>query len=143
MQPEEQRIKLYLIRGNLKRAFDKHYVGGESSADIWIAFIEVPSTINETATRIHFAKELAEKCGLPERNLFSHGVVFEWAIPEKYVLHEVSLQTLMKREFQEYRFLQPSTAEVRRCTAGELQQHGLWEMGNGYYPGFLCTKVWS
>ena len=54
------------IVDTLKRAFDKHYEDGESSVEIWIAFIEVPPTINETATRIHSAKELAEKCELPE-----------------------------------------------------------------------------
>jgi len=117
------------IVDTLKRAFDKHYEDGESSAEIWIAFIEVPPTMNETATRIHSAKELAEKCELPEPNLFSHEVVFEWAIPKKYVLHEVSLQTLIKRKLQEHHFLQPSTAEVRRYTARELQRHGPWEIG--------------
>lgn len=117
------------IVDTLKRAFDKYYEDGESSAEIWIAFIEVPSTIDETATRIHSAKELAEKCELPEPNLFSHEVVFEWAIPEKYVLHKVSLQTLIKRNFQEHYFLQPSTAEVRCYTARELQRYGPWEIG--------------
>ncbi|KAH6684761.1 hypothetical protein B0J14DRAFT_466184, partial [Halenospora varia] len=89
------------IVDTLKRAFDKHYGDdyrdGESAADIWIAFIEVPHTISESATRIHSAKELAEKCEHPEPNKFSHEVVFEWAIPEKYVVHKVLLQTLMKR----------------------------------------------
>ena len=65
------------IIDTLKRAFDKHYEDGEWSAEIWIAFIEVSFTINETATRIHSAKESAEKCELPEQNLFSHEVVFE------------------------------------------------------------------
>lgn len=126
------------IVDTLKRAFDKHYEDGESSAEIWIAFIEVPPTINETATRIHSAKELAEKCELPEPKLFSHEVVFEWAIPEKYVLHEVSLQTLMKRELQEHCFLKPSTTEVRCYTARELQRHGPWEIG--VTLGFFARK---
>jgi len=43
-------------------------------------------------------------------------VIFEWAIPKKYVVHKASLQTLMKRELQEHRFLQPPTIEVRRYT---------------------------
>ena len=131
------------IVDTLKRAFDKHYGPGESSAEIWIAFIEVPPTINETATRIHSAKELAGKCKLPEPNSFYHEVVFEWAIPEKYVLHEVSLQTLMERELQEHCFLQPSTLEtstleVQRYTAGELQRHGPWEIG--VTLGFFARK---
>ena len=126
------------IVDTLKRAFDKHYKDGKSSAEIWIAFIEVPPTINETVTRIHSAKELAEKCGLPEPDLFSHEVVFEWAIPEIYVRHEVSLQTLMKRELQEHCFLQPTTAEVRCYTASELQGHDPWEIG--VTLGFFALK---
>jgi hypothetical protein len=87
------------IVDSVRRAFDKHCGDGESSA-----FIEVPPTTNENATRIHSAKELAEKCGLPDPNKFSHEVVFEWAIPEKYVVYEVSLQTLMERGLQECYF---------------------------------------
>lgn len=126
------------IVDTLKRAFDKHYKDGESSAEIWIAFIEIPPTINKTATRIHSAKELAEKCELPEPDKFSHEVVFEWAIPEKYVLHEVSLQTLIKRKLQEHCCLQPPTKEVRRYTARELQRHGPWEIG--VTLGFFARK---
>ena len=128
------------IVDTLKRAFDKHYEDGESSAEIWIVFIEVPPTINETATRIYSAKELAETCELPEPNLFSHEVVFEWAIPEKYVLYEVSLQSLMKRGLQEHCFLQPSTEEVRHY---HERTPTTWPLGNRRHPGFLCTKVWS
>ena len=65
------------IIDTLKRAFDKHYEDCESSAEIWIAFIEIPPTIHKNAARIHSAKELAEKSELPEPNLFSHEVVFE------------------------------------------------------------------
>ena len=126
------------IVDTLKRAFNKHYKDGEPSADIWIAFIEVPPTINETTTRIHSAKELAQKCEFPEPNLFSHEVVFEWAIPKKYVLHEVSLRTLMRRELQEHCFLQPSTGEVRRCTAREFHRQGPWEIGVAL--GFFARK---
>lgn len=123
------------IVDTLKRAFDKHYEDGESSADIWIAFIEVLPTVNETTTRIHSAKELAEKCELSDPNKFSHEVVFEWAVPEEYVLHKVSLRTLLERGLQEHYFLQPSTPEVRSTkevryyTARDLQRHDPWEIG--------------
>ena len=118
------------IVDTVKRAFDEHYERGESPADIWIAFIEVPSTIDETATRIHSAQELAEKCGLPGPSKFMYEVVFEWAIPEKYVVHKVSLQTLMERGLQKHCFLQPKTVEVRRCIAREFQRSSPWEIGN-------------
>ena len=65
------------IVDTLKRACDKHYKKGESPAEIWIAFIEIPPTTNETATRIHSAKGLAEKCKHPKPNLFSHEVLFK------------------------------------------------------------------
>ena len=123
------------IVDTLKRAFQKHYEDGESSADIWIAFIEVPPTMNKTATRIHSAKELAEKYKLSVPDKFSHEVVFEWAIPEKYVLHMVSLRTLMDRGLKEHYFVQTSTWEVRstkevRCyTARAFQRHSPWEIG--------------
>jgi hypothetical protein len=121
------------IVDTLTRAFEKHfgdnYRDSELAADIWIAFIEVPPTMDKDATRIHSTEELAEKYEDPEYKKFSHEFVFEWAIPEKYVVHEVSLQTLMERGLRERRFLQPSTAEVRRYTAKEFQQQGPWEIG--------------
>jgi len=126
------------IVDTLKRAFNKHYEDGESSADIWITFIEVPPTMNDTATRIHSAKELAERCELPEPNLFSHEVVFEWAIPKKYVLHKVPLETLIERKLQENHFLQPSTAEVRGSIAREFLRDGPWEIGIAL--GFFARK---
>ncbi|KAL8991709.1 MAG: hypothetical protein Q9169_007722, partial [Polycauliona sp. 2 TL-2023] len=75
----------------VKRAFDKYYSEGDSPAGIWIAFIEIPSTIDEAAIPMHPAKKLAEDCCLFEPNRFCHEVVFEWAIPEKYIVHQVSL----------------------------------------------------
>jgi len=116
------------IVDSLARAFDKHYSDDESPADIWIAFIEVPPTRNEDVTRIHSAKTLAEKCEHPEPNKFSHEVVFEWAIPEEWVVHKVSLQTLTNRGLQARLFQHPS-AEARGYTARELQQQDPWEIG--------------
>jgi hypothetical protein len=117
------------IVDTVKRAFDKHYEDDESAADIWFAFIEVPP--NEKA--IHSVKELAEKCGLKEPNRFNHEFIFEWAIPEHYVLHKVSLQTLMKREIQQHWFSEPSTMEVRCRIAKEFRDDisHPWEIGFG------------
>jgi hypothetical protein len=117
------------IVDTLRRALEKHYKDKESSEDIWIAFMEVPPTINEIGTPVHSAKELAEICGLQEPNRFSHEVVFEWAIPNKYVVHKVSLHTLMKRGFQEHWFLRQSTREVRQYISGELEHHAPWDIG--------------
>ena len=125
----------YRIVDTVKRAIEKHVVNGESKEEIWIAFIEVlPPAMNETAARIHPAKELARKCRFLEPNLHSHEVVFEWSIPEKYVLHEVSLETLLKRGLQPHCFLQPSTEEAstegaRRYIASKLQGPQGWDIG--------------
>lgn len=137
---EWNRVPTALVSGSdrivdtLKRAFNKHFGDkhrdGELAADIWIAFIKVPPIMDRDTTRIHSAKELAEKCGNPDYQKFSHEFVFEWAIPEKYVLHKVSLQTLIERGLQERHFLQPmSTVEVRRYIAKKLQQQSPWEIG--------------
>ena len=90
------------IIDTVKRAYEKRYISNESPADIWIVFIEVPApdtAQNQTVTRpgIHSALELAEEFGFPRPNLRYHEFVFEWAIPDEYVLHKVSLQTLMGR----------------------------------------------
>lgn len=116
------------IVDTLKRAFDK-YDDNESPSDIWIAFIEVPPSGHESTVRFHSAKDFAEKCGLPKPTLFIHEVVFEWAIPRKYVLHEVCLKTLIDRKLQPHWFSQQSTAEIRYHMAKEFQQYGPWESG--------------
>ena len=64
--------------------------------------------------------------------------MFEWAIPEKFVLHVVSLQTLMERGLQERCFVQPPTSEIRYHTARELQRQGPWEIG--LTLGFFARK---
>ncbi|OBT51809.1 hypothetical protein VE04_08748 [Pseudogymnoascus sp. 24MN13] len=135
------------IIDTLRRAFGMHYGDGEPSADIWIAFIEVPPTTDGAATRIHLAKTLAKRCKLKEPNLFLHEVVFEWAIPRNYVVHEVSLKTLIGRGLQEHYFIQlvtlkvPRTCKVRRTrkvrstlearqhTAKQLHHHDPYKTG--------------
>jgi len=117
------------IIDTLKRAFDKYHLDGESPADIWIAFIEIPSDTDDNAARIHSAKELAEKCKLCESSKFLYEVVFEWAIPEVYVVHKVSLQTLMNRRLQERYLLESSTGKVRQYFAREFQRLDSFEIG--------------
>jgi hypothetical protein len=117
------------IIDTLTRAFGMHYEDGEPSADIWIAFIEVPPTTDGTATQIHSAKDLAEKCKLKEPNKFTHEVVFEWAIPKNYVIYEVSLRTLKKLGLKKDDLFKPSTAEVRCYNAEQLQQPNPCEIG--------------
>ncbi|KAL8661500.1 MAG: hypothetical protein Q9168_008379 [Polycauliona sp. 1 TL-2023] len=124
------------IVDSVKRAFDKHYRDGESQAEIWIAFIAIPSTINKTAPRVHSAKELAKKCHYAEYNSFHHEVVFEWAIPEKYVLHKISLETLIDRGLHKGHFrplsdpeIYMSTKAIRSHIAIEMEKNNVWETG--------------
>ena len=81
------------------------------------------------ATRVHSARNLAEECGFPNSSPFFHEVVFEWVIPKKYVLHEVSLHTLMESGLPQDWFLQPSTEEVRWCIANEFQHCHPYNIG--------------
>jgi len=117
------------IVDTVKRAFDKQYENDESAADVWIAFIEVPP--DENATRIYSAQKLAQCCGLKEPNRFDHEFIFEWAIPEHHVLHQVSLQTLIDRGIQQLWFSEPSTKDVRSRIRKELFQDDSWWDGVG------------
>ncbi|KXJ84777.1 hypothetical protein Micbo1qcDRAFT_154686 [Microdochium bolleyi] len=132
-----------------KRAFDKHYVDGEPPVDIWIAFIQVPTTPHDAAARIHHAQQLAEDCGLSNSGSFRYEFVFEWGIPENFVVHKVSLQTLMDRglEWKTYLFrsgpkLPLPTEELKARITTDIQPvspcHGSWE--TGLYLGGFARK---
>lgn len=122
------------IIDTVKRAFDKHYIDGEPPGDIWIAFIEVQAMEHEEPARFHAAHLLAEECELPEPDLFYHEIVFEWAVSEKFVLHRVSLQTLMGRGLDREKYFAGtdrelrclSTAELRCNIARDIQPSGPW-----------------
>lgn len=86
------------IVDTMSRAFNMYDEEGEHPADIWIAFIGVPVDTNEPPVRSHRARLLAEQIGLPDPVLFHYGTVFEWEIPKAYVMHRVSLQTLLDRK---------------------------------------------
>lgn len=121
----------------VQRAFAM-YSGGESPENIWVVFVEVPENIH--GTQIHAARPLAEE--LKQRNpllfrrnpsLFHYERVFEWEIPEEYVLHKVSLRTLIDRGIEEYmpqlgsqdgEELSPSTQTLRDSFAHYLSPHG-------------------
>ncbi|KAI1123491.1 hypothetical protein F5Y10DRAFT_286047 [Nemania abortiva] len=107
------------VLDTIRRAFQKHFDDEEPAADIWIAFIEVPEKDRGSSVRIHAARELAERCRFPNPQIFHYERVFEWEIPDNYVLHQVSLQTLLDRglDWDEYLFQGgyrvASTSELR------------------------------
>lgn len=129
------------IVDTVKRAFDKRYENRESKADIWIAFIEIPAAKHEIPRRPHAAQRLAEECGFSDSKKFYHEFIFEWAIPENYVIYRVSLKTLMDRGLHWKKYLYPygrgskslSTEELRCCIARDLWpaslQYDAWEIG--------------
>lgn len=84
----------------LRRAFDKFY-GGHKREKIWIVFISVPHKDKAT---YHHAKHLAQELGLEEPNMFKDEYVFEWEVPEKYIVHKVSVHTLLSRGFSMERY---------------------------------------
>ncbi|OQE21418.1 hypothetical protein PENFLA_c014G05630 [Penicillium flavigenum] len=75
----------------LHRAFVKYYNDGEDSSTIRIAIISVPVT-TAAEKPYHHAQQLAD--GAVQ---FKHEYLFEWQIPEQYVEHTVSVQTLLSR----------------------------------------------
>ncbi|KAL6893437.1 hypothetical protein GGI43DRAFT_413336 [Trichoderma evansii] len=111
------------IVDTVRRAFKKCYTYCESPEDIWIAFIKVPVTV-----QVHAAQPLAKECGLPTPGLLRYEYLFEWVIPDEYVLHRVSLQTLMDRglDWEQYIFADGhddevvSTSKLRKRVAENL-----------------------
>lgn len=136
------------IVDTMKRAFDKHYIEEESAEDIWIAFIAIPARSSPSLSsttkrdqsqnkdkdtpRIHSARALAERLPIEKPWKFTYEVVFEWAIPEKYVTHQVSLQTILDRGFQDQYFrVLKSTSEVLYHIAQQfkLRRHDPYGIG--------------
>ncbi|KAL9488341.1 hypothetical protein ACSS6W_000618 [Trichoderma asperelloides] len=122
------------IIDTIQRAFEKRYTDKESPADIWIAFIKAPATGHESPTSLHVAQHLAEECKLPKPKKFCYEYVFEWVIPDKYVLHQVSLKTLMDRglDWEKYVFADDryrkvvSTEKLRERVAVALLPQQAW-----------------
>lgn len=93
------------IVDTLLRAFTKHYTEREPAEDIWIVFLELPGIRGELPDGCHAASDLARECKRqnPEAfsgdkiNMFCYEFVFEREVPEEYVLHKVSLETLKTR----------------------------------------------
>ncbi|UKZ84834.1 uncharacterized protein TrAFT101_000722 [Trichoderma asperellum] len=102
------------IIDTIQRAFKKYYAYDESPEDIWIAFIKAPATGHESPTSLHAAQHLAEECEPETPGIFRYEYIFEWVIPGKYVLHKVSLQTLMDRglDWEKYVFAGDDEDEI-------------------------------
>lgn len=126
------------IVDTIYRAFKKHYVDGESPADIWVVFIEAPAEGNGPPARLHSARELARSTGL-EPKRFHYEFVFEWGIPQDHVLHKVSLKTLMDRGLR-VDSEDLSTEALRISTAREFEQSSSYPVDIGINLGFFAQK---
>ncbi|KAF2802114.1 uncharacterized protein BDZ99DRAFT_483133 [Mytilinidion resinicola] len=82
------------IIDTLRRAFNKLYEDEESPDQIWITFIYVPDTDKDV---YHHAEDLAKKWNYPDNGKLRYEYIFTWEIPEKYLIHKVSVETLIKR----------------------------------------------
>ncbi|KAG9228059.1 hypothetical protein BJ875DRAFT_490287 [Amylocarpus encephaloides] len=88
----------------LKGAYDAHCIKGEDMMDVYLTIINIPGPGSERPDpdlRVHSAVQLARLMGLDEESqrLFKDEYLFEWEIPQRYVVHIVSLQTLHDRGF--------------------------------------------
>ncbi|KAL7942622.1 hypothetical protein V8C42DRAFT_331480 [Trichoderma barbatum] len=138
------------IIDTIRRAFEKYYTHDELPGDIWIAFIKVPTAVHESATSVHAAQSLAEECEYQESEKFQHEFIFEWKIPDEYVLHQVSLQTLIDRGLDWRKHLIAdgyddkvvSTSELRSRVAMDFQSEHSWQGGweTGMYLGDFARK---
>ncbi|GFF60995.1 hypothetical protein IFM51744_10551 [Aspergillus udagawae] len=83
----------------LHRGLEKYYNLSEDPGRIWIAIIFVPDTdATKKSTGYHHAKKLAQQVEkMEDPNVFEYEYIFEWEVPEQYVEHRVSLQTLLDR----------------------------------------------
>jgi hypothetical protein len=138
------------IVDTLTRAFNKHHVDREPAGAIWIVFIEVPIHNTPDSCPMHSAKRLADQCKHPEARLFTYESFFEWAIPEEYVLHKVSPQTLINRGLTlEYLTKNDShiqylaTEKLRGCIAKDLQTaNGTNDFEDiGIYLAYFAKKL--
>jgi len=79
----------------LKGAYDAHYIKDEDMEDVYLTIISIPSPGSERPAdlRVHSAVQLARAMGLDEESqrLFKDEYLFVWEIPQRYVVHMVSL----------------------------------------------------
>ena len=73
--------------------FNKLYIGDKPD-QIWIVFISVP---HEDKSIYYHAEHLAREIGHDTPRMFKNEYIFVYEIPEKYIIHKVSVQTLLER----------------------------------------------
>jgi hypothetical protein len=84
------------IIDTLRRAFGKFHNDGEKPDQIWIAFVHVP---DEDTHLYHHAEGLAYQTQADSPRRLRYEYLFEWEIPKRYLIHKVSVATLLRRGF--------------------------------------------
>jgi len=119
----------------LRRAFEKYYEG-DSPNRIWIVFISVP---HKDRSIYHHAEHLAREIGQDKTAIFKDKYIFEWEIPEKYIVHKISIQTLVERGLDMERYCRYFNGGRRLPPAFLLRQkiaeHILDPSNSGYDIG--------
>lgn len=102
----------------LRRALRKYYEG-DSPDRIWIVLISVP---HKDRSIYHHAEHLARESGQDKTAIFKDEYIFEWEIPEKCIVHEVSVQTLLGSGLDLGRYSGYSNGRRRLSPAFHLRQ---------------------
>jgi hypothetical protein len=99
-------------------------------------FISVP---HKDRSIYHHAQHLARKIGHDKTAIFKDEYIFEWEIPEKYIVHKVSVQTLLERGLDIGRYCRYYNGRRRLPPAFLLRQkiaeHILDPSNSGYDIG--------
>lgn len=131
------------IIDTIKRAYELFHNRRDNPDEIWIIFIDVP---NSCDVRLHSAQSLAEKLLDPKHGRFRYEFLVEGQIPTEWVLHRVSLKTLMSRGLDWTRYLSRGnirTEEIRfemvdRLTSSDAVDIG---MSLGCFAQFFGARA--
>jgi hypothetical protein len=120
---------------------DEYQVESEPADETWIAFIAVPA--EDSGIYYHHARALARQLEVEDPMLYQSEYVFEWKIPSKYILHTVSLQTLIDRGLDIERYIDgdgrpPSTDTLRDGLATYYFGYSTNEYETGLSLGFMA-----
>lgn len=121
---------------------DEYQTEPQPADEIFIAFIAVPA---QDSGIYHHAKALASQLGDITRDMkiYQSEYIFEWEIPPKYILHTVSLQTLMDNGLGIERYIDgdgraPSTDTLRSQLANYYFGDPVYEYEAGLDLGFMA-----
>ncbi|KID95088.1 hypothetical protein MAJ_08925, partial [Metarhizium majus ARSEF 297] len=153
--PERKANRLYLehatalvsvsnrVVDTLQRAFNKYYGDNEPPESIYIVFIRIRASQVGSAA-FHSAQKLAGKCGMSDADKFKHEFLFESAIPDDFVVHSVSIKTLLDRGLTLENFLVgrklPRTGDLCHKMAYDMFRNDSDPEGVGLVLGFFARR---